>query len=100
MRASVGRTRRSKARRAESPRAAAADSDTWASLPDCSAVRSDNNEIRGWLSRARSIGSSRMAHVHRVGGDVDAFCTRSTTDLGHTILAMVATNPALVHGKG
>ena len=37
-----------------------------------------------------------MAHVHKVGGDVDAFCTKCKMVLGHTILAMVGTNPKRV----
>ena len=37
-----------------------------------------------------------MAHVHRVGGDVDAFCTRCKMELGHTILAMVGARPVRV----
>ena len=38
-----------------------------------------------------------MAHAqHRVGGDVDAFCTRCKMELGHTILAMVGSRPARV----
>jgi hypothetical protein len=37
-----------------------------------------------------------MAHAHRVGGDVDAFCTRCKMELGHTILAMVGQKPARV----
>ena len=35
-----------------------------------------------------------MAHTHRVGGDVDAYCTKCKMLLGHTILAMVGSNPA------
>jgi len=37
-----------------------------------------------------------MAHAHRVGGDVDAFCTRCKMELGHTILAMVRQKPVRV----
>src|SRR5436853_5979273 len=33
---------------------------------------------------------------HKVGGDVDAFCTRCKLELGHTILAMVGSKPARV----
>jgi hypothetical protein len=32
----------------------------------------------------------------KVGGDIDAFCTRCKMELGHTILAMVGTRPARV----
>jgi hypothetical protein len=32
----------------------------------------------------------------RVGGDIDAFCTRCKMELGHTVLAMVGTKPARV----
>jgi hypothetical protein len=32
----------------------------------------------------------------RVGGDIDAFCTRCKMELGHTILAMVGTKPVRV----
>ena len=37
-----------------------------------------------------------MAQAHRVGGDVDAFCTRCKMELGHTILAMVGSRPVRV----
>jgi hypothetical protein len=37
-----------------------------------------------------------MTHAHRVGGDIDAFCTRCKMELGHTILAMVGKKPARV----
>src|SRR5438552_17878724 len=37
-----------------------------------------------------------MAHAHRVGGAVCAFCTRCKMELGHTILAMVGQKPARV----
>jgi hypothetical protein len=37
-----------------------------------------------------------MAHAHRVGGDIDAFCTRCKMELGHTILAMVGQKPVRV----
>ena len=37
----------------------------------------------------------RMA-TNRVGGDVDAFCTRCKMELGHTVLAMVGTRPVRV----
>src|SRR5437867_1670163 len=37
-----------------------------------------------------------MAHSLRVGGDVDAMCTKCKMLLGHTILAMVGTKPARV----
>jgi hypothetical protein len=37
-----------------------------------------------------------MAQAHRVGGDIDAFCTRCKMELGHTILAMVGTKPVRV----
>jgi hypothetical protein len=37
-----------------------------------------------------------MAHAHRVGGDIDAFCTRCKMELGHTILAMVGHKPVRV----
>jgi hypothetical protein len=33
---------------------------------------------------------------HKVGGDIDAFCTRCKMELGHTILAMVGSRPARV----
>jgi hypothetical protein len=32
----------------------------------------------------------------RVGGDIDAYCTRCKLELGHTILAMVGSKPARV----
>ena len=32
----------------------------------------------------------------KVGGDIDAWCTRCKMDLGHTILAMVGTKAARV----
>jgi hypothetical protein len=32
----------------------------------------------------------------KVGGDIDAYCTRCKMELGHTILAMVGTRPARV----
>ena len=35
-----------------------------------------------------------MAQALRVGGDIDAWCTRCKLVLGHTILAMVGTKPA------
>ncbi len=34
--------------------------------------------------------------THKVGGEVDAFCTRCKMDLAHTILAMVGTKPVRV----
>ena len=37
-----------------------------------------------------------MAQAHRVGGDIDAFCTRCKMELGHTILAMVGKKPVRV----
>ena len=37
-----------------------------------------------------------MAQAHRVGGDIDAFCTRCKMELGHTILAMVGKRPVRV----
>jgi hypothetical protein len=37
-----------------------------------------------------------MAHAHRVGGDIDAFCTRCKMELGHTILAMMGQRPVRV----
>jgi hypothetical protein len=37
-----------------------------------------------------------MATALRVGGDIDAFCTRCKMNLGHTILAMVAGKPVRV----
>ena len=37
-----------------------------------------------------------MAKALRVGGDVDAMCTKCKMSLGHTILAMVGTKPARV----
>jgi hypothetical protein len=37
-----------------------------------------------------------MAQAHRVGGDIDAFCTRCKMELGHTVLAMVASKPVRV----
>jgi len=37
-----------------------------------------------------------MAKALRVGGDVDAMCTKCKLALGHTILAMVGTKPARV----
>ena len=37
-----------------------------------------------------------MAQANRVGGDVDAFCTRCKMELGHTILAMVGSRPVRV----
>jgi hypothetical protein len=37
-----------------------------------------------------------MAQHHRVGGDIDAFCTRCKMDLGHTVLAMVGARPVRV----
>ena len=33
---------------------------------------------------------------NKVGGDIDAWCTRCKMDLGHTILAMVGDRPARV----
>src|SRR5437588_9021934 len=56
-----------------------------------------NNTARGrWLSRRPRINKSHMAQANRVGGDVDAFCTRCKMELGHTILAMVGSRPARV----
>ena len=37
-----------------------------------------------------------MATVLRVGGDIDAWCTRCKMSLGHTILALVGGKPARV----
>lgn len=37
-----------------------------------------------------------MAQALRVGGDVDATCTKCKMALGHTILAMMGTKPARV----
>ena len=37
-----------------------------------------------------------MTHANRVGGDIDAFCTRCKMELGHTILAMVGRKPVRV----
>jgi hypothetical protein len=37
-----------------------------------------------------------MAQTLRVGGDIDAMCTRCKMVLGHTILAMVGSKPARV----
>jgi hypothetical protein len=37
-----------------------------------------------------------MATAQKVGGDIDAWCTRCKMTLGHTILAMVAGRPARV----
>jgi hypothetical protein len=37
-----------------------------------------------------------MAQPHRVGGDIDAFCTRCKLELGHTVLAMVGSKPVRV----
>lgn len=37
-----------------------------------------------------------MNRAHRVGGDIDAFCSRCKMLLGHTILAMVGDRPARV----
>ena len=37
-----------------------------------------------------------MATQHKVGGEVDAFCTRCRLTLAHTILAMVGTKIARV----
>ncbi len=37
-----------------------------------------------------------MTIAHRVGGDIDASCTRCKMILGHTILAMVGSKPARV----
>ena len=37
-----------------------------------------------------------MTSAHRVGGDIDASCTRCKMILGHTILAMVGSKPARV----
>jgi hypothetical protein len=34
--------------------------------------------------------------ANKVGGDIDAFCTRCKMDLGHTVLAMVGTKPVRV----
>jgi hypothetical protein len=33
---------------------------------------------------------------NKVGGDIDAFCTRCKMELGHTVLAMVGTKPVRV----
>ena len=37
-----------------------------------------------------------MKNTTRVGGDIDAFCTRCRMLLGHTVLAMVGERPARV----
>ncbi len=37
-----------------------------------------------------------MATAHKVGGDIDAWCTRCKMTLGHTILAMVGGRPVRV----
>lgn len=37
-----------------------------------------------------------MAHAFKVGGDIDAQCTKCKMVLGHTILAMVGNKPARV----
>lgn len=37
-----------------------------------------------------------MSKANKVGGDIDAFCTRCKLILGHTTLAMVGTRPARV----
>jgi hypothetical protein len=37
-----------------------------------------------------------MSQALRVGGDIDAMCTRCKMSLGHTILAMVGTKPVRV----
>jgi hypothetical protein len=37
-----------------------------------------------------------MPSVSRVGGDIDAWCTRCKMLLGHTVLAMVGNKPARV----
>ena len=37
-----------------------------------------------------------MPAKHKVGGDIDAWCTRCKMNLGHTILAMVGARPARV----
>jgi hypothetical protein len=37
-----------------------------------------------------------MATALRVGGDIDAWCTRCKMNLGHTILALVGKRPARV----
>jgi len=37
-----------------------------------------------------------MSKGLKVGGDIDAWCTRCKLNLGHTILAMVGTRPARV----
>jgi len=37
-----------------------------------------------------------MATAPRVGGDIDAWCTRCRMNLGHTILALVGSRPARV----
>src|SRR5947209_3596384 len=42
------------------------------------------------------LGWASMAHALKVGGDVDAFCTKCKMLLGHTILAMVDKRPARV----
>jgi hypothetical protein len=34
--------------------------------------------------------------ANKVGGDIDAFCTRCKMELGHTVLAMVGTKPVRV----
>jgi hypothetical protein len=49
-----------------------------------------------WLSDAALVTVAAMPQRFRVGGDVDAFCTRCKMDLGHTILAMVGTKPVRV----
>src|SRR5207302_3841179 len=63
---------------------------------DCTPVLLHDNGSSGWLSGRRFCRFGRMAHVHRVGGDVDAFCTRCKMELGHTILAMVGARPVRV----
>jgi hypothetical protein len=37
-----------------------------------------------------------MSRAQKVGGDIDAWCTRCKMSLGHTILAMVGARPARV----
>src|SRR4051812_44953052 len=37
-----------------------------------------------------------MATATKVGGDIDAYCTRCKMELGHTVLAMVGSRPVRV----
>jgi len=37
-----------------------------------------------------------MATASKVGGDIDAYCTRCKMNLGHTVLAMVGSKPVRV----